>query len=298
MTFGIFDLLGYDEARRARQAWRPSVLLAMEEVSLAFYLIEKQRQVGEIVSRQNVDRITAALAGYFQRSGRPRGEPAIRSDIETWLAAHSAPDAETVSPVSRKVAVQLPLWHELHAVNEEVRRTIKGKYGSPSANLGDVGLMLRDALDGEARYDFCTPLNCRDFASTGGDGVHFSLLVRDDSITDSSPVVMTLPANCGQSLIVGDSLRDFLCLGIRYGYFCLEQLAYNKDVTLRAYAGPLDDPASESFVADDADRSILALLQNRLQLAPWTDLERFDRLQDQYLGQLKLPPDMADSAAT
>src|SRR5436190_23724898 len=54
--FGVFQILGLDEARRAACVWSPITRLLTQEVSLAFMLVERQRQVGEIVSGHNIAR--------------------------------------------------------------------------------------------------------------------------------------------------------------------------------------------------------------------------------------------------
>ena len=63
------------------------------------------------------------------------------------------------------------------------------------------------------------------FAVTGGEGVHFSLLVRNGKLTEDAPVVMTTPTpDAIQNYIVGENLRDFLCLRVNRGYFYLDFL--------------------------------------------------------------------------
>src|SRR5438132_2356434 len=63
---------------------------------------------------------------------------------------------------------------------------------SPSdpPGLGAVGMILDRRVD-QSRCSWCTPTNCKTFASTGGNGVHFSLLVRDGKVSGQSTVVMT-----------------------------------------------------------------------------------------------------------
>src|SRR5438105_11585231 len=70
--FGVFQILGPDEARRAATIWSPVTRLVTQEVSLAFKLVERQRQSGEIVSGLNVARLVETLHAYFRCVGRPK----------------------------------------------------------------------------------------------------------------------------------------------------------------------------------------------------------------------------------
>lgn len=156
-----------------------------------------------------------------------------------------------------------------------------------------MGLNLIE-LGGWAGYEGITPLNVCVFADTGVDGAHFSLLVEDNAVTETSPIVMTTPS-CGRSFIVGESLRDFLCLGLRCGYDVLDLLdSDTKDEAMRAFLGPADAAVSNDFKIGDVDRRILDLLQQRLRLEPWTDRLRYDALQELHAGRLKLPPNRFD----
>ena len=56
--------------------------------------------------------------------------------------------------------------------------------------MEEIGLLLHSKSARTAYW--CTPVNVVTFASTGGDGVHFSLLDLGDGAGDSSPVVMTV----------------------------------------------------------------------------------------------------------
>jgi len=92
--------------------------------------------------------------------------------------------------------------------------------------LEDDGLRIHDCLL-PGGYD-SSPPGYLAFASTGGDGVHFSI-----PSGRAGPVVMTVPmAFDNPNVVVGSDLKDFLSLGCVYGYFGLEQLAYNEDRTI------------------------------------------------------------------
>lgn len=287
-TLGVFDLLGVDEAHFASRAWRPGVLLAMEDVSLAFSLVEQQRLTGEIVSRENLERLTEALLAYFRRSGRPRTKAALQSQIACWLAESSSPDAETVSPVRRRIGVRLPLLYELRQIDDEVAARFIGMHGRP-ATLECIGLILDEELD-DSRYNHCTPLNCRTFANTGGDGEHFSLLVVDDAITENSPVVVTAPSSGGESYVLAASLFEFLRLGCRKGYFSLGSLPYDFGKTLREYLGPEGELPVADYLSNDYQIQVRDYLCQRLNLNPWPNRAQFDELQTLYAGQLRYPP--------
>jgi hypothetical protein len=190
---------------------------------------------------------------------------------------------------SQEVVVDLPLLDALRELAAEAARLLPSIY---DYGLGPLGLLLEARLDRWQYY--CTPLNCRTFATTGGDGTHFSLLVRDARIDDQSPVVMTNPAD-GDNFIVGESLFDFLCLGYYRGYFGLQQLSYHREETLKVYTNAAWQPSekrhhSAGFVHDHCGQQMLALLVARLNLRPWPDARRFESLQEQYMPLLDLPP--------
>jgi hypothetical protein len=185
--------------------------------------------------------------------------------------------------------VDIPLLDQLREINAEVRTRYLDVHGR-AETLDRIGLILDDELD-DHRYDQCTPLNCRTFAGTGGDGVHFSLLVINGEITEKSPVVMTKPSDGWQSFILGESLRDFLNLGCELGYFSLESIVYEDGNTLAAYTDERAEMRAE-LLDDETKNEILALLRQRLQ--PWTDSNRLAELQRRFMPLLRLPPDASD----
>ena len=139
----------------------------------------------------------------------------------------------------------------------------------PFQLMESIGLLLHDRLD-RAGYT-CTPANAMTFASTGGDGVHFSLLDVGDGIGEDSPVVMTVPMASEPNRIAGENLRDFLSLGIRTGYFTLENLAYDREwpTTIEAAVGAVNAEFSGLVV--------------ELGLVPWVNVaERLQRLAEQF----------------
>lgn len=149
---------------------------------------------------------------------------------------------------------------------EDARR--KGE--DPRYVFEGIGLMLQPPDEPlPVTYD-ATPRSAVTFASTGGDGVHFSAaLGRSGGI-----IVMTVPMHFDRpNVVVGTSLREFLSLGTAGGFFWLEQLAYDYASTVAALAA---GPIAEN---DEAERQ-LTLLRDRLALTPWIDPKsRLDELQ-------------------
>lgn len=116
-------------------------------------------------------------------------------------------------------------------------------------------------MDQTRPYD-CTPLNTRLFATTGGDGVHFSLLVLSASV---QPVIMTVPMNFGQTMesyncILAENLEEFLSLGYFKGWFPLEQLFYDRDRIIRFY----QSEEVETDDLSDGDLQFVKLMRRKL----------------------------------
>ena len=87
------------------------------------------------------------------------------------------------------------------------------------------------------RYD-SSPINADIFATTGGDGVHYSILEISEKV---QPVVMTVPMNFGNSMkgynwIIGENLNEFLAIGYYNGWFPIEQLCYNNEWAIDFYS--------------------------------------------------------------
>jgi len=120
------------------------------------------------------------------------------------------------------------------------------------------------------------PPNSLAFASTGGDGVHFSLLERPDVEQAMWPVVMTVPMNFDMpNLILGSDIGDFLGLGIRLGYFDLEQLVYDREETISL----LDRNAARPSRSNIKD-TVLGQIEAAFSCRPWDNHGlRIDELQ-------------------
>ena len=122
---------------------------------------------------------------------------------------------------------------------------------------------------------FCTPKNAVTFASTGGDGVHYSLLAVPGLDAQEQPVVMTVPMSSRHNVVVAENLQEFLNLGYYAGWFSLEQIVYRPEVALKLYAAADDESGPED----------LAFFRETLRLRhqPLT-LERIRQLEKKYLS--------------
>ena len=126
-------------------------------------------------------------------------------------------------------------------------------------------------------YD-ATPKEALVFATTGGDGVHFSFLPGEVADPDDWPVVMTVPMQFDRpNLIVGSDLAEFLALGLSTGYFLLEQLAYDDEDLLEALA------SGRGYVSSDLMGRTLDAIANEFSLKPWPEhRQRLSQLQLQF----------------
>jgi hypothetical protein len=154
-----------------------------------------------------------------------------------------------------------------------------------------VGLCLEDPNQARGWDYATTPINSTTFASTAGDGVHFSVPHTNDS-NGSAPMVMTVPmALDSPNHIVGGDLREFLALGCRTGYLCLERLAYRwgrQETITRLRNGLPPDDAEEA--------GLLRHLAKAFDLQPWRDVERcLGELDAAHRPQLQLREDPSAS---
>ncbi len=118
--------------------------------------------------------------------------------------------------------------------------------------ISGLGLLDIEPYGGTILYDpRMTPTNTLAFATTGGDDVHFGMLLTDGGFGDASPIVMTVPMadkdpmNC--NFIVGETLHDFLCLGCVHGFFSLEKLAYTWCTELFSEYGRPEEPSDNQI---------------------------------------------------
>lgn len=186
--------------------------------------------------------------------------------------------------------IQKKLLEQLRQVDKRVARKYPESYG-----LDQIGLILCKPT--EAEQYWCTPQNSRVFARTGGDGVHFSLLLLPgESDVYEGPVVMSRPSNSGAlNLIVGANLYEFLCLGSRCSY---DQLAYLDEAGFDANESVYDilmadgdawESAEECAAHAKQTSEILQLVNEDLGLKPWEDVPgKLKDLQTRYLDSLEL----------
>lgn len=286
---GIFEVIGTEYVPQALKAWRPRELYLMLLIQLAFDDVEEQRTHGVAVEEIRQERLIELLTEYFGYLGQRDSAQNARRLVERYVAERSLPAPIPADVANRPLEVDLPLLRELPIVDREIIERFPGERWE--MGLQSLGLILGEEL-GATHYSTLTPINCRSFASTGGDGCHFSLYVDDGRITEESFVVMTVPDSY-TNVIVGENLFDFLCLGVRRGYFCLAYVSSPK--YLDAYTNPNWKPESPTDEFPDPNDLIkLEWLAQRLNLQPWTDPKRLAELQEKYLPLLKLPPDGLD----
>jgi hypothetical protein len=148
-----------------------------------------------------------------------------------------------------------------------------------------VGLILHEPSALQAWEYETTPANGLTFASTGGDGVHFSVLgVEGDG---AGVVVMTVPmAFDNPNHVVGASVSEFLALGCRTGYFTLEALAYE-----HGRAELLAELDAAQPPADAHDAALLRHIVNEFDARPWPHVSRrLHELDETYRSSIQLRP--------
>lgn len=91
--------------------------------------------------------------------------------------------------------------------------------------------------------------------------MHFS--IAEIEVTDS-PIVITVPMNFdAPNMVVGNSLREFLALGMTVGYFSLEKLVYEFEAGLTRIA--------EGFEFQGPARSAIEDIRETFALELWND---------------------------
>ena len=217
-----------------------------------------------------------AAAGPEQPPSPPRPQEA--------LATAGSQQAPVEEPAPSRLTIvgatlDLPLIDRLHRVDAQVRER-ETLPEIRDAGLGCVGLILNEQLK-RGIYG-CSPRNGVAFASTGGDGDHYSLLIREGRVDSQSPVVLTWPSE-EQQTIVGESLYDFLCFGLHGGYF--QVLSGNEEPPPGGrqglwFCGHVDEPR----------RRVLTFLADELELVPWPwedRRKRYQALQDRFLASVQ-----------
>ena len=170
-----------------------------------------------------------------------------------------------------------PTYQQILNLAERLSRRLEA---SPESVFEPIGLILQVPPE---RWDyFCTPLNSLTFASTGGDGVHFGFMLIDGRAP--APILMTVPMADEKNYVVGESLFEFLCLGVRRGYFYLEQLAYGREAAIMM----LDEGAIGEAAVDET--YLLNALRTEFGLRPWPEIEgRLRELEQRYAPVIRAP---------
>jgi hypothetical protein len=180
-------------------------------------------------------------------------------------------------------------WPRLRALAEHLAERTGD---DPDLVFFPLGLRLH-GRHGDQWDDDATPANSTTFASTGGGGVHFGLLRATTTVSGVAPVVMTVPEQFdAPNHVVGASLREFLALGCRTGYYHLERLAYGwgrqeetNHLERGEWAGAGWDGQSEEATV----LALLAAVTQEFNLAPWPNVaQRLAKLQTRYLPAVRL----------
>jgi hypothetical protein len=171
------------------------------------------------------------------------------------------PATGTTIPVMTGPAAGIPAgWTALW---ECARRLGAARGATPAEVFGPIGLHLENpAAAGRWEYT-TTPPDALTFASTGRNGVHFSLLAHG-----AGPVVMTAPMSFDSpNTVLGADLPEFLALGCRTGYRRLEALAHGF-----ARSELMDRVATGVPGTDPAELELLGQLVAEFDLQPWPDV--------------------------
>lgn len=167
----------------------------------------------------------------------------------------------------------------------QIAQEVKADF--PSLFFDYAGLMPTEK---DFKYD-SSPLNTITFAGTGGDGVHYGILLLSETI---QPVVMTIPMNSGNDIgvynwILAENLDEFLGLGYYNGWFFLEQIAY-QSTRERAFA----HYSGDHFLAyeDFSEVHFITRLRTALGYAHSPlSVERLKELKEKYFHFLAFKPD-------
>lgn len=166
-----------------------------------------------------------------------------------------------------------------------------------SSALDPIGLLLyQKPLPNE----YPAPGNGIAFGGTGGDFVTFCYLEVPQTALEDCPIIMVVPVNPdNRTIVVGENLHDFLCLGSELGYFFLEQYSYSPETFFELYGDSektwrrFEKEELEFDCEPDGKRAVrnkkrlLERLRNEFQLHGWNDLEkRMQNLQEKYLPQV------------
>ena len=177
---------------------------------------------------------------------------------------------------------------EFRKVVEELATETKSDF--PSLYFDYAGMI--PIKDKTFRYD-SSPINTEVFATTGGDGVHYSILEISEKI---QPVVMTVPMNFGDSMrdynwIIGENLIEFLSIGYFNGWFPIEQLCYDNEWAIDFYS----KENMEEDYQNEADIQFVKKLRSKFgyEHIPLNN-ERLNELADNYFQFLRFNSEFVD----
>lgn len=174
-----------------------------------------------------------------------------------------------------KLPVQL---EKLHLAADDAATQFES---SADAVFDPCGLILE--MPPVEQHYWCTPTNVVTFASTGGDGVHYSYLKDFDSSQGALPIIMTLPCADENNVVIAESFEEFFNLGYYVGWFSLEQLVYQEERAIEYFTK--HDEGQRDYA-----ESRLKFLREALQMRPVPpDMARLSKLQEQYFALLQIP---------
>ncbi|QDV20965.1 hypothetical protein Pan153_56450 [Gimesia panareensis] len=164
---------------------------------------------------------------------------------------------------NNKITVDHPLLERL--------RELDRKLGD-SDILGDIGLYI--GHENEPGFYEDSPQEAIAFASTGGDGDHYSLIAIEGAVTERSPVVLTWPPE-GENIVVAPDLETFLRVGLHCGFFVYLEVRDPEIV------GEGDDWFADFL--DEEQKEALQRLARELNLTPLpAEAMQFEELNQQY----------------
>lgn len=248
--------------------------------------------------RNFVNSIMASMSAAVVGCGRPSSiEETVRPSSpnnEEALDLDDRPDFSTNETTLDGLPVEfdVPLLERVHAYDVNIWRTDRRNYAEKG--FRELGLQLHRRL---ARgTSWCTPLNSVAFGGNGGDGFHFSFLVRNGRVDSTSPIIGSAPDYSAHTplanVILARSFEDFIRLGLIRGYFGMYLFVHDRDLALAAY-GSADwqqtdskDPAGLGL--DGQKRKITGEISAYLNLKPLLcEAAIFQALQDEFMPMLQ-----------
>jgi hypothetical protein len=222
--------------------------------------------------------------------GHPNPSEAWVMRSPTWAKAKMRASLKRIDLATMKI--DLPLFDGLLRLEPEIKQFLPGQ---DFDWLDAIGIRLENLANLKNGGYYCTPTNTLAFASTGMDGEHFSFLLCNDEITPDSPVILTAPCSYDGLLnaVVAKDFRTFLCLGLRYGYFALGEIAYNPKEAIQIYTNahwqPTEKHHCSIYRPKEQHQKIQTFIARALDLQPYVyKAEEFTTLQDRFMPLLSM----------